>query len=91
MISDGLGRMLKLIEWVWLCEGVLVWLFDHVWRCSDLFVGIDFLIVFFFLDVGVYFFGWVHSLVDVRVLWLLIDVICVDDLYLEVGSFVDHF
>lgn len=89
-VSDGPGKMPKLIEQRWSREAVLDWLIDHAARGSDLLVGMDFSAALPFLDAGAYFPGWLDSPDDARGLWKLIDDLCHDDPHLEAGSLVDH-
>ena len=72
----------------WSRSEVLEWLRKDL--PDDTLVGFDMGISLAHADRGAFFPGWDQSPADARTLWAMIDQLCADDLYLSVGSFVDH-
>lgn len=72
----------------WSREEVLHILRDEL--PPDTLVGMDLGIALPFADAGAFFPGWDESPRSAKELWALIERICVDDPYLECGSFVAH-
>jgi len=89
-VTDGIGRVPRLIERRWSRAAVLEWLLDHAVRRSDLLIGIDFSAALPFLDTGAYFPGWAESPGSARALWRLVDDICRDEPHLGATALVDH-
>ena len=57
---------------------------------DDMLIGLDLSPAFPLLDAGAYFPGWLHTPVDARSLWALVEDIAAQDPHLGASSFIAH-